>query len=178
MMFMNNSMLTEEDQLVAELRHLGITYLSNRQIDSLRNERTPERLLADAVCQPSSRVRTAVIGLFLLHPDFFKYIALASKYLNANQYLLLKLFYTASVYLQRLYQNELVPIVGPNWEWLPDLYGEELGIASGLLPQEAINLIGLRHKELTRTFTNWSGTYKNAVDHLIRYKQLESLWNR
>ena len=178
MMVMNNPMLFEEDQIVAELGHLGTTYLSNRPIATLKNRRPPARLLADVVCQPSSRVRTAVISLFLLHPYLHKYIALTSKYLNVDQYLLLKLFYTASVYLQRLYQNELFPIVGSDWGWLPDLYGEELGITSGLLPQDAIDRIGLWHQELTHTLTNWSGTYKNAVDHLIRYKQLELQWNR
>lgn len=171
-------MLIEEDQLVAELRQLGITYLSNRKIDNLKKRRSPARLLADTVCQPSSRVRTAVIALFLLHPDYSEFVTLTSELLNTNQYMLLKLFYTAAVYLQRLYQSELVSIVGSNWQWLPDLFGVELGITSGLLPQDAIIRIGLRHQELTQTLTNWSGTYKNTIDHLLRYKQLEALWNR
>jgi len=168
----------KEDELVAELNQIGINYLSNRLITNRANHDTPGRLLADIVCQPSSRVRSAVIALLLLRPSYSEFVPAAAKLLNDNQRLLLKLFYTAAVHLQRLYQTDLFPIAGSNWAWLPDLFGEELGVPSGLLPQDAIQQIGIRHQELTHTLTNWSGTYKNAVDHLIRYKQRETLWNR
>lgn len=168
----------KEDELVAELNQIGINYLSNRPTTHRANRGTPVRLLADIVCQPSSRVRSAAIALFLMRPGYSEFVPAAAKLLNDNQRLLLKLFYTAAVHLQRLYQSDLLPIAGSNWVWLPDLYGEEFGVPSGLLPEDAIQQIGIRHQELTHTLTNWSGTYKNAVDHLIRYKQREMLWNR
>ena len=170
--------VTDEDQLVAELHQLGVTYLSNRLITSLNAHRLPERLLADIVCQPSSRVRTSVIALLLLQPGYAEFVPIALAYLNEDHRQLLKLFYTAAVHLQRLYQTDLLTIMDSDWLWLPDMFGEELGITSSLEPQDAIQQLGIRHQKLTHSLTNWSGTYKNVIHHLIRYKQREAQWNR
>jgi hypothetical protein len=116
--------------------------------------------------------------LFLLHTDYTEYVPTALGFLNENQRQLLKLFYTAAVHLQRLYQSELIAIIGSELVWLPDLFGEELGTSSTLSPQDAIQQLGIKHQEITHSLTNWSGTYKNAVHHLIRYKQREAQWNQ
>jgi len=166
-----SSAARSEDHIAAELHHLGVTYLSNRPIDSVDNRRSPERLLADIICQPSSRVRTAIIALFLLHPKYAAFIPASLGLLNETQRQLLKLFYTAAVHLQRLYQRDLRPIMRSDWDWLPDLFAEELGIASIDLPQDAVQHLGIRHQQITHSLTNWAGTYKNVVHHLIRYKQ-------
>ncbi len=170
--------INDEDQFVAELHQLGITFLSNRLILSSKSPRSPEQILADAIKQPSSRVRTAVIALFLVHPGYAEYLPTALGLLNENQRQLLKLFYTAAVHLQRLYQNDLAAIIDSELMWLPDLFGEDLGISSTLSPQTAIQLLGNKHQEITSSLTNWSGTYKNVVHHLIRYKQHEAQWNQ
>ncbi len=170
--------IADEDQFVAELHQLGITYLSNRPITPATSSHSPEQILADAIKQPSSRVRTAVIALFLLHPDFAEYLPTALSLLNENQRQLLKLFYTAAVHLQRLYQSNLIAITGSKLVWLPDLFGEELGISSNLLPEDTIQQLGIKHQEITHSLTNWSGTYQNVVHHLIRYKQREAQWNQ
>jgi hypothetical protein len=170
--------IADEDQLVVELQELGITYLSNRLITLSKVSRSPEQILADTIKQPSSRVRTAVIALFLLHSDYAKYVTTALGLLNETQSQLLKLFYTAAVHLQRLYQSELIAIIGSELVWLPDVFGEELGISSTLSPQNSIQQLGIRHQEITHSLTNWTGTYKNVVHHLIRYKQREAQWNQ
>jgi len=170
--------IADEDQFVAELHYLGITYLSNRLITSPKSPRSPEQLLAGAIKQPSSRVRTAIIALFLLHPNYSEYLPIALGLLNENQRQLLKLFYTAAVHLQRLYQSELITIIGSDLVWLPDQFGEELEISSPLSPQEALRQLGNKHQEITHSLTNWPGTYKNVVHHLIRYKQREAQWNQ
>lgn len=170
--------LADEDQFVAELNQLGVTYLSNRLITLPKSPRSPEQILADSIQQPSSRVRTAVIALFLLHPSYAEYLPTALGFLNENQRQLLKIFYTAAVYLQRLYENDLTNTLGSEWMWLPDLYGEDFGILSTFSPQEAIQQLGIRHQQITHSLTNWTGTYKNVVHHLIRYKQRESQWNQ
>ncbi len=170
--------ITDEDKFVAELNQLGITYLSNRLITPAKHLRSPEYILADAIKQPSSRVRTAVIALFLLRPDYAEYVPTALGLLNENQRQLLKLFYTAAVHLQHLFQSDLVTIIGSELVWLPDLFGGDLGISSTLSPQDAIQQLGIKHQEITYSLTNWSGTYKNTVNHLIRYKQREAQWNQ
>lgn len=170
--------VADEDQLVAELHQLGITYLSNRLITPPKSPRPLEQLLADTIKQPSSRVRTAVIALFLLHPDYAEFVLTALGLLNENQRQILKLFYTAAVYLQRLYQSDLIVIIGSEFIWLPDLFGEDMGISSTLSPQYAVQQLGIKHQEITNSLINWAGTYKNVVCHLIRYKQREAQWNQ
>jgi hypothetical protein len=58
--------------------------------------------------------------------------------LSKNQRQLLKLFYTAAVHLQRLYQGDLISIMSSEWVWLPNLFGEDLEISSTLSHQDAI----------------------------------------
>lgn len=175
---MGRQSIPDEDQIVVELHQLGITYLSNRLVTTPKSPRSPEQLLADAIQQPGSRVRTAVLALFLLHPGYTEHLPSALGLLNENQQQLLKLFYTAAVHLQHLYQNDLLAIIGSEFVWLPDLFGEDFGISATLSPQDAIQQLGIRHQEITHSLTNWSGTYKNAAQHLIRYKQREAQWNQ
>ncbi len=170
--------IQEEDQLVAELHLLGVTYLSNRISASSSIPRPPSQLLADSVCQPSSRVRTAVIPLLLLHPLFSEFIPDAMRLLNEDHRQSLMLFYTATVYLQRQYQAELSPLLEDQWVWLPHFFDVQLGLSLTTTPQEAIHELGRKHQQLTHSMINWAGTYENAVLHLIRYKQSEQRWNR
>src|SRR5690242_6531186 len=165
--------IIEEDNLVADLSVFGITYLSNR-IPKLSNPRhTSTQILADCVQQPSSRVRTAVIALFLLHPEFFRTLPSGLLLLNEEQSQLLKIFYTSAVYLQRLYQDQLIGFMPGSWEWLPDFFGSDFGILPDTPPRDAIQQLGKKHQKLSRSMTNWAGTYESAALHLIRYKQRE-----
>jgi hypothetical protein len=75
--------------------------------------------------------------------------------------------------LQRAYHKDLLPILAEDWLWLPDLFGLELGMSPDLSPQDGIQRLGIRHQELTHSFTNWAGTYINVAHHLNRYKQDE-----
>jgi hypothetical protein len=170
--------ISHEDQLVTELHQLGVTYLSNRATEVSGPLLPPEQILADTIRQPSARVRTSMIALLLLHPSFAEAVQAALTLLNEEHRLSLKLFYTAAVFLQRAYQRELLPLLSEDWLWLPDLFGQELGVSPDLSPQAGIQRLGIRHQELTHSFTNWAGTYTNVVHHLIRYKQRERQWNQ
>lgn len=170
--------IRNEDRLVTELHQLGVTYISNRATEVSGPLRPPEQILADTIRQPSGRVRSSMIALLLLHPSFAEAVPIALTLLNEEHCLSLKLFYTAAVYLQRVYHQELFPLLTEDWLWLPDLFGQEFGISPNISPQEAIRLLGIRHQELTHSFTNWAGTYRNVVHHLIRYKQRELQWNQ
>lgn len=170
--------LVDEDHVVAELAHFGITYISNRIPQLYNPHRTPPQILACCVQQPSSRVRTATISLLLLHPEFSRVLAESLSLLSEEERQLLIIFYTSAVYLQRLYKDQLPPIMTSEWEWLPDYYRADLGLLPGTSPREAIQQLGQRHQQLTHSATNWAGTYENAALHLIRYKQHELQWNQ
>lgn len=170
--------IEEEDRLVAELHQMGITYLSNRTSGLPDDPRPPEEILASCVQQPSSRVRTAVIAVFLLHPDYSMLLPESLAFLDEEQHQLLMLFYTSAVYLQQRYQDQLRSIVTDHWGWLPDRFGSEFGILPGASPSEAIRQLGKKHQLLTHSMVNWAGTYESVALHLIRYKQRELQWNQ
>jgi hypothetical protein len=170
--------IEDEDRLVAELHRLGVTYLSNRLTGLSDPPRPPEQILARCVQQPSSRVRIAVIAVFLLHPAYSAFLTASLSMVGEDQRQLLMLFYTSAVYLQRLYQDQLLPIVTDHWEWLPDRFGSGFGIPPGISPHEAIRLLGAKQQQLSHSLANWAGTYESVALHLIRYKQLERQWNQ
>jgi hypothetical protein len=97
-----------EEQIVAELALLGVGYLS-RNIDTRPIPQHPaHQLIADLVRQPSSRVRTALIALLLLHPEFDQSVPAALVSLRANNRVTFKCLYTAAVILQRKYWQDLL----------------------------------------------------------------------
>jgi len=162
-----SSTISDTDRLVAELCVHGVAYLSTPAPIDRVNHRPPADLIADCIRQPESRVRTAVIPLLLLHPEFAEVMDDALARLLPDQARQLKLFVTASHHLQRKYQAELARVM-PEWRWLPDLFGAELGIPSGHSPDKALQDLGRRHQEITGDLANWQGTYENAAHHLIR----------
>ena len=84
------------------------------------------------------RVREAVIAVLLAHPAYAETIPAALAGLSASEQLALRFFYSASMLLQRQYVALLRPYVAEQWQWLPDLYSQELGVATQGTPQERL----------------------------------------
>lgn len=166
----------EEDQLVAELAVLGVSYLSCKN-DTDVPLRPVDLLLADIVLQPSSRVRAALIALFLAKPKYTDFISGALERLDTQSALILKLFYSAAVALQEKHADALRSLQGKDWRSLPDLFGSELGVRSET-PQEYLRQLAQIHAEQTGVRLNWQGTYENAAHHLLRRWKMEQLWNQ
>ena len=166
----------EEDQLVAELTELGVSYLSHEG-GTYAHPRPVDMLLAGLILQPSSRVRVALIALLLAKPGYAAFVPEALKQLNAENAQILKLFYSAAVALQEKHTALLRKFQGTDWQSLPDLFGTELGI-EGETPQARLRQLAQLHAEQTGIRLNWLGTYENAARHLLRRWELESQWNR
>jgi len=147
-------------------------------INSTVQPRVGWALLADLVRQPSSRVRSATIALLLEHPEYSDQVPIAIKKVYSQNRLTLKLFYTAAVYLQRIYFEDLKNIQGPRFSCLPDLYSTELNIQPELDPNKSLVNLGKRHQVLTGIYVNWVGTYKNVFAHYLNRKKLEIEWNQ
>jgi hypothetical protein len=173
-----NSKLEKEEQVVAELSLLGISYLSRLSEDFIDQPRVGWALLADLVRQPSSRVRSATIALMLEHPEYSEQMPIAIRKLHAKNRMTLKLFYTAAVYLQRIYFEDLKNFQGDRFSWLPDLYGTELNIQPDLDANKSLVDLGKRHQDLTGIYVNWVGTYKNVFAHLINRRKLDVEWSQ
>jgi hypothetical protein len=171
------SKLEKEEQIVAELSRLGISYLSCLSDDFAAQPRVGWALLADLVRQPSSRVRSATIALLLEHPEYAEQIPMAIQKLRAKNRMTLKLFYTAAFFLQQIYFEDLQKFQNKPFYWLPDLYSTELKIPHRSDPNQSLESLGKRHQDLTGTYINWAGTYRNVVSHLLHHRELESLWS-
>jgi hypothetical protein len=168
----------KEERLVAELERLGIRYLSRQTTIQAKRVRSPQRLLAALIQQPSSRVRTAVIATFLANPKFVGSLPGAMDLLSIPERQTLKLFYTAAVYLQQKHALRLQAFLGERWQWLPDRYSSELTIQGGQPPDEQLAQLGLEQQRLTGIVANWTGTYENVAHHLMHRWELERKWNQ
>ena len=165
--------LQMEEELVAELAQLGICYLSRQSIAPPTQTHAPAELIADLTRQPSSRVRAALIPLFLAHPQYAAHVRDAAKNIDSGQAITLKFFYTAAALLQRKYEDRLRQDDAPT---LPDLFGTELGLSSTSI-DEQLDELGKKHQAASGLRLNWAGSYENAGRHLLRQWELEGKWN-
>lgn len=168
---------TQEEQLVAEIEKLGVRYLSRQTSYQAGQVRPPQRLLADLLRQPSSRVRTAVIAVLLAHPEYAQVVPQVLPYLPLSDQITFKLFYTAAAALQRQHAERLKNFLGRRWKWLPDLFSGELGLAPDIPPEDVLRELGMIHQRKTGITVNWTGTYQNVAYHLLRRWELERQWN-
>ncbi len=165
----------KEERLVAELARLGVNYLSHQnEIRSIR-VRAPQVILAELVCQPSSRVRVALISLLLAHPEYADHIPAAIKRLNNKDAQNLKIFYTAAVCLQEQHASVIRTFLGGAWLSLPDLFSSELQV-SGTTPLGRLKSLAQIQAQCTGLDINWAGTYENAASHLLRRWEVEQTW--
>ena len=171
------SILAREDAVVAQLARLSVGYLSRQSVSEPKQIQSPDVLIANLIRQPTSRVRVAVISLFLAHPEYSEYIPAAIKLLSKKNAQVLKIFYTAAFILQKQYAKALMPFLGVKWKRLPDLFSKELGLAV-VSQKEQLKKLAQAHAELTKTELNWMGTYDNAARHLLRRWEMEKEWNR
>jgi hypothetical protein len=173
----NSEGYAQEDRVVAELAQLGVGYLSRQGTGEPPKSSSPDILIADLIRQPTSRVRIAVISLFLAHPEYAQYVPAALKSLPGRHAQILKIYYSAAFLLQKQYARSLQPFLGDKWKWLPDLFSQELGLAA-VSPKEQIRKLAQTQSEIMRTELNWAGTYDNAAHLLLRRWQMENIWNQ
>ena len=167
--------LQTEEQLVAELARLGVRYLSRQSAEAAESGYAPDELLAKLVCQPSSRVRSALIALLLARPDYARHVRLALKRLNQSDAQRLRFFYSAAVILQQQYVEILRAALGANFRQLPDLFAGELGV-TGESPTARLQKLGRLQAQWSGENLNWAGTYENAARLLVRRWESEERW--
>jgi hypothetical protein len=171
------SIVTEEERLVAELDSVGIHYLSRQTNYIAQQVRAPHKLLADLIRQPSSRVRMAVIALLLAHPEYAQAIPSAARELTPEEQLLLKLLYTAAVYLQQIYSEQIQQSQSRRLQLLPDYYSGELNIESESPPRARLKALGRLHAQLAGNL-DWIGSYESIARRWLRYRNLEESWSQ
>jgi hypothetical protein len=160
----------KEEEIVAELQRLGVRYLSRGTSTAYNQTHPPEKLIAELTRQPSSRVRSALISLFLARPEYAAHVPGALTQINDVEGIRLRFFHTAAVFLQQKYRVNLDM-------FLPDLFSEEIGV-SGESMDNKLRDLGRKHQQVSGLHINWQGTYENAAKHLFRQWELEKTWKK
>jgi hypothetical protein len=173
MPFMSPDIEQDVATLAASLAHLEIPYLrTTTPAERLLLE--PTHLIAALAQHDLPRVREALILLFLRHPEFASYIPELAATLPTTASTTLRHFYTAAVYLQRLWRGKLEMYLG-QLPSLPDYFGQsEWGLPA---PTEHYGEAGLRVlADLFRAKTgdNWLSTYQSAISLFFSQLQLEA----
>src|SRR5687767_5029469 len=152
----------ETEALVAVLAQLDIRHL--RTATSAKPlAKEPDFLIAALAQDPSPRLREALIPLFLRHPQFASFVPEIEAALSPEARLTLRHFYTAAVYLQRLWRGKIEMYLGP-LPLLPDYFGQsEWNLPA---PTEHYGEAGLRclaEHFRAETGDNWLSTYQTAM---------------
>ncbi|RJP55619.1 MAG: hypothetical protein C4557_01200 [Anaerolineaceae bacterium] len=159
--------MISEDQLVSELWARDVPFLMGEQTN-------PEPLLDPATLIQSlaqsneARIRMALIPLFLRHPEFSSEVIRADERLSPAEQLYLRFYYTATVLLQKKYQERLMKVIGGQIQ-LPDLFSEKLGITLDTDLDEALIRLGKRHQVLSGRIINWVETYEHSAERFVKY---------
>jgi hypothetical protein len=171
------SMMGSADRLVTELNRLGVHFVTGGELEWSAPSLPPAELLAGLAAQSEARLRLALIPLLLVHPELATTLPEALARLSEQEQLTLKLFYTAAVILQQCHAEQLRALLG-RYDPLPDHFATELGIPTVGDCLDRLKHLGERHQALSGLAINWVGTYRHAVDRLLRQLSLEVQWSR
>lgn len=153
-----------EDDLVSELWARDVRFMMgsapNRPPILL-----PAELISSLLLSNEARLQLSIIPLFLRHPEFSNYVTTVLKKLNPKSQLLLKCFYTASVWLEQKYLSR---------NQLPDLFSKELGISITPNPEENLQVLAARQRQLSKMYINWLGTYEHAAEVWLKATALQN----
>jgi len=163
------------DRLILELNHLGLHFLVGETSKESAHRLSPTTILASLAGQTDARLRMAIIALLLYRPDFAQAIPEALNQLKRLDRQTLELYYTAAVFLQQIYLEQLRRTI-IQWQVLPDLFSQELDIPDSDNPQERLHLLSERHRKLSGLSINWMGTYQYAAKRLISRLEKEAAW--
>lgn len=141
-------------QLTNALQALNVNFIMGGQSTQETLHKQPDRLIAALAESGESRLRLALIPLFLEHHEFALHVRTVVKKLDPAAQLTLQCYYTAAVWLCKKYRQH---------DSLPDHFSRELGLQPVDDPDENLRSLAKRHKELSGTWVNWLGTYLHAA---------------
>ena len=149
--------------------------LDNRA--SLEKDRKiePIDLIADLAASSESRLRLALIPLFLQHPEFSEFVSGTLPSLSTTASTTLRCYYSATVCLQAKYKPRLVNLFGLQ-PTLPPHFFEELGLNPKSDAQENLQKLALHQQILTCRPINWLGTYEHSALRFMGYQEREPEW--
>ncbi len=148
------------DDLVAGLHARGVCYLTptpNGDEASLSDD----ELIVAITRADDARLRFALAGLFLLHPELATRAVELEPALDTNERDELRKHYVAAMYLQRLWRTHLRLEFGEK-PLIPEHYTQEMGLPS---PDVMHGEFGLRMLCERSPYNDWS-SYQQVIDLL------------
>ena len=161
------ALVRDRDSLVAALRKHGVDWLAPS--DAANCEVAPEILVASLAAHDDPRLRSALTGLFILHPEFSAVVNNAVNALDAAARDELTARYMAAAYLQRLWRTRLGLYLG-DYNELPDLFSVSLSLPTA---NEGYGKIGLHvlaewHKKRSSDESyNRLAEYNREMEHVF-----------
>ncbi len=158
---------------MAALRQRGIDWLApsdatpGKAVDA-------ETLIASLAAQPDTRLRQALIGLFLLQPELAPIVPGLRAQLDDRAAQELLAHYTAAVYLQRMWRIRLGHYLESVAE-LPDYFSNEMGLPSPADEYGRAGLVALAewHAEKSPYRLNHLSAYEGVADLLFQSLKLK-----
>ncbi len=157
-----------DSDLIAGLEARGVRYLRPATISPAHQAIPTPELVARLASHPAPRFRETLIPLFLAHPEYAELLPACTAALPPDTAVVLKHFYTAAVYLQRMWRGNLESLLGA-FPDLPDHYGQsEFKLPA---PDDYFGEKGLR--QLARCFealtgANWWQTYQDVIELFMK----------
>ncbi|MDE0301355.1 MAG: hypothetical protein OXN17_22235 [Candidatus Poribacteria bacterium] len=173
---MVNATENDRNQIVENLRILGICYLASGEMNKEARNRLSPRVLIKRIAEDSDpRLRLALIALFIRHPQHSTIVSDLVGQLNEPARTELKTFYTAAVYLQRFWMPRLKLYI-KDFPLLPDLYSQELSLPK---PEDRHGKNGLYaladwHASRSPYHFNWRASYLKVMDLLFAQLRMEN----
>jgi hypothetical protein len=153
--------------LAATLEQLNVHFVV-APTDEVDTYESPISLLCGLASSDASRMRLALIPLFLQHPRYAKYLANALSCLTPDQQQYLRCIYTAAQLLQQKYRQQLMALFGDS-PTLPALFEHELGLDECAAPDVRLHQLAQQQTTLSGKAINWYGTYEHAYERLVRH---------
>jgi hypothetical protein len=162
------------DQLAGALHALGVNFILGGEPADDSLHKHPARLIAALAQSNESRLRLALIPLFIEHPELASHVRGVIDRLDLPAQLTLQCYYSAAVWLQQEYRWRLNKLIGERPS-LPDYFSRDLGVQVTTDPDKNLELLAQRHQALSGARVNWLGTYRHAMQVWLRGLELQSV---
>jgi hypothetical protein len=159
--------------LATTLERLGVHFIAGQSDLASEIAESPVALLRGLASSDESRMRLALIPLFLRRPECALHVEAALSGLPHQAQHFLRCYYTAAQLLQQKYYQTLVELFG-NLAILPALFKDALNWAVTGSPDGRLQQLGQVQAHLTGKPLN----YKHAYTRLVQHSRRRLQWQR
>ncbi len=164
--------VVDRDRLVAALRELGVDWLAPS--DAQGAPIADEALVASLAAHEDPRLRQALIGLFLLHPELGEIAPRVRGQMTEEAGRELIVYYLAAVYLQEMWRIRLSRYLPPQPR-LHDYFSRALGLPPREDEHGSAGLYALAewHSAHAPVRFNYRSAYEGTADLLFQCLKLK-----